>query len=415
MKQSLDKARELGLPFFINGDLNDTKAILRSECVRAIIGLFKEYSDIPISINVGNHDLENKNSEGNSLEFLDILPNVNVIYRETIVTFNDTKFGVIPYKKTNQEFLDAADLFRQGGIQYLLTHQGFLGSFMGDYVIDESSINPQLVSDFKRIISGHYHKAQNVAANITYTGSPYTVNFGEAGQDKFFWVVSEDDNEIIMEAVNTDVRKHEVIEFDGKIPRQVPKFRDDTILKVILKGSKEFCAKTKREKVQKKVGLESVVIATDITSQSKIRLDTKDIHSPEKVIETYLNSCETDFDKTELLNLLKSVAKDSFENMVSNNKRNFKISSVHCENFLSFKELDFEYENNGLTLVNGWDVDREIFTGAGKSTFMDAPYYALFGKTSKNLKADEVVNREAKKDCLVIVKLDSDEGVYTIK
>lgn len=414
LRQSLNTSRELGIPLLINGDLNDTKALLRSECVRAILNLFREYEDIPVFINVGNHDLENKNSDNNSLMFLNTLPNVSVIEKETIVKFGGVDFGVIPYKRTNNEFLDAADLFRQGGIKNLLTHQGYMSAFMGDYVVDESSVNPQLVADFDKIISGHYHKAQNVGSNITYTGSPYTVNFGEAGQDKFYWVIGWEDEKVVMQSIQTTARRHEVLEFNNKIPRTVPKYPENTILKVVLKGSKEFCARTKREKIQKKVGLESVVIATDITEQSQVRLDTKDIHSPEKVIETYLASCDTEFNKEELMNLLRMVAKESFESLVAANKRNFKIVSIKCKNFLSFKDLEFEYENNGLTLINGWDEDREIFTGAGKSTFMDAPYYALFGKTSKNLKADEVVNRSAKKDCSVTVKLDSEEGVYTI-
>lgn len=62
-----------------------------------------------------------------------------------------------------------------------------------------------------------------------------------------------------------------------------------------------------------------------------------------------------------------------------------KILSVHLKNFASYKELDFEFDNQGLSLIHG-------ATGSGKSTLCDAVPWCLFGITSKNGKADEVLS-----------------------
>ncbi len=62
---------------------------------------------------------------------------------------------------------------------------------------------------------------------------------------------------------------------------------------------------------------------------------------------------------------------------------NLKILSVHLQNFGSYKSLDFSYENNGLTLIQGP-------TGAGKSTLCDAIPWVLFGRTAKGGAVDEV-------------------------
>lgn len=61
------------------------------------------------------------------------------------------------------------------------------------------------------------------------------------------------------------------------------------------------------------------------------------------------------------------------------------IQSVSLKNFGSYKSLEFDFSNQGLTLIQG-------ATGAGKSTLMDAIPWVLFGHTAKGGKVDEVRN-----------------------
>lgn len=60
-----------------------------------------------------------------------------------------------------------------------------------------------------------------------------------------------------------------------------------------------------------------------------------------------------------------------------------KILSATVSNFASYNHLEFEFKEQGLTLVSGP-------TGAGKSTLMDIVPWILFGKTSKGGAVDEI-------------------------
>ncbi len=62
-----------------------------------------------------------------------------------------------------------------------------------------------------------------------------------------------------------------------------------------------------------------------------------------------------------------------------------KLLRCSVKNFGSYKDLEFDFSNLGLSLVYG-------ATGSGKSTLPDIPAWTLFGVTSKGYKADEVKN-----------------------
>src|SRR6056297_3144954 len=62
-----------------------------------------------------------------------------------------------------------------------------------------------------------------------------------------------------------------------------------------------------------------------------------------------------------------------------------KNISIHIKNFLGHLDYDFNFEDNGITLIYGPN-------GSGKSTIFDAIYFALYGETSRGIKGSDVVN-----------------------
>lgn len=80
--------------------------------------------------------------------------------------------------------------------------------------------------------------------------------------------------------------------------------------------------------------------------------------------------------------------------------------ALKLQNFMSYQDQEFDdLDHTGLTLIEGENRDEGGSNGSGKSAMWDAISFALFGKTARGLKGDEVINRLFKKNCMVDLEL----------
>lgn len=207
LRQALLKAGSLKVPLVIAGDLNDTKSIIRGECLNRLIEILSS-TTVDVWVIVGNHDMINEKSKQHTLNFLSYLSNVNVVDKPTYAGFA----LLVPYQ-TNTDDLKAI-LEEHKAETTIIMHQGVRGAYMGEYTVDKSSIEPEALKDF-RVISGHYHRAQDIKCGpprkgavglFSYIGTPYSITFAEANDGpKGFRILREDGT---LESVPTNLRKH---------------------------------------------------------------------------------------------------------------------------------------------------------------------------------------------------------------
>uniref|UniRef100_A0AB39C8C8 Recombination related exonuclease n=1 Tax=Staphylococcus phage UHP46 TaxID=3234966 RepID=A0AB39C8C8_9CAUD len=90
---------------------------------------------------------------------------------------------------------------------------------------------------------------------------------------------------------------------------------------------------------------------------------------------------------------------------------------VEMKNFMAVKEATLDLDNRGLVLIEGKNKSNDSFTsnGASKTTLITSITYALYGKTEKGLKADEVVNRIEKKNTYVKLTFFVGDDEYRIE
>ncbi len=205
---AINKANELNVPLIIAGDLHNTKANLRGECIYKIRRTLQRCSVTPY-VMVGNHDKINEKSEQHALHFLE---DIAVLVDEPMDMPLTGSHG-IPYYHDVEELRTYLKTLDKGST--LIMHQGIQGSNAGEYFQDKSALRPEDVAGF-RVISGHYHQRQTIqlpqGGTWDYVGNPYTVNFGEANDPpKGFQILYSDGS---LEFVPTNLRKHVIIDCD---------------------------------------------------------------------------------------------------------------------------------------------------------------------------------------------------------
>lgn len=213
LRQAVEAANALQVPLVIAGDLHDTKANLRGECIKAIIDTIKMCHKHPYII-VGNHCKINHASTEHSLEFL--RPYAEIVDKPTKAALIGSL--LLPYYHDKEEL--RAFLAEVPPGSRIIMHQGIEGSQSGEYIQDHSAITSEDVKDF-RVISGHYHTRQDIKTGRprkgaiglwSYVGNPYTLTFAEANDPpKGFQVLYSDGT---LEFVATNLRRHIKIRLD---------------------------------------------------------------------------------------------------------------------------------------------------------------------------------------------------------
>jgi len=207
-----DKAAHLRVPLIIAGDILDSKALMRAECVNRLIDIFC----IPVCETIlipGNHDLLNEKASTHTLNFL--RPYISVIDESFILS----PIGyLLPYHSDVEKLQETLNEIPKG--RTIIMHQGVQTAYMGHYQQDKTSLPKEAFADF-RVISGHYHRAQDIKCGrprkgavglFSYIGNPYTLSFGEANDGpKGFQILYSNG---LLEQVPLNLRKHVIIERD---------------------------------------------------------------------------------------------------------------------------------------------------------------------------------------------------------
>lgn len=214
MRLAINKANELKVRLIVCGDLHDTKANIRGECIKAIMETFSRCDYMPIILR-GNHDSINEKSTEHSLEFLRLEAGiVKFGIRNIMLTSNAERLAnicwFIPYQHDTETFRQLINAIPEDAVVFM--HQGVINSNSGHYIQDKSAIPKEWLAG-RRVISGHYHTRQDIelpeGGLLSYVGNPYTLGFGEANDPEKGYQILYDDGSL--EFVPTKLRRHRVI------------------------------------------------------------------------------------------------------------------------------------------------------------------------------------------------------------
>lgn len=284
LRQAIAMANDLDVVCIVAGDLHDTKANMRGECVNAMLKTFATAKYKPFVL-VGNHDKINEKSEAHALNFLRhdaILVNQPFRYEP----IDGKSMCLIPYQHDLAALRDIISQLDSNDL--VIMHQGIEGSDSGDYIQDKTALTHDEVKDL-RIISGHYHQRQDIKTGrprkgaigmFSYIGNPYTLNFAEANDPEKGFQILMDNN--LLEFVPTNLRKHLVIDTTPEeLELTTPvSYNEGDLIKVKVSGTREALTKVNKTVVRQSLGIvHDFRLDTIITDRAIERSETPQVET----------------------------------------------------------------------------------------------------------------------------------------
>jgi len=147
---------------------------------------------IPMVLISGNHDAPKSRSIGSVFQIMEIISNINYVYRNSYETFRigDAMIHAVPHCLSQDDLdreLEKARPDSNSQFNILVLH-GVVSSIpefsMNEFA--EQFIPESAFRSFDYVALGHYHKFTKIYDNCYYAGSTERVSFSEEGQLKGF-------------------------------------------------------------------------------------------------------------------------------------------------------------------------------------------------------------------------------------
>lgn len=130
------------------------------------------------NIIVGNHDqLSDNNMSSNSLRPFKYYP--NIILHEKMEEDLENNIVFLPYVMESSRIQSFLINVKNPQDKVIIAHLDFRGAKFSDTIVDQSGIELDLFSEFKKIIGHHYHLPQKLGKNMIFPGSPQVFSFNE--------------------------------------------------------------------------------------------------------------------------------------------------------------------------------------------------------------------------------------------
>jgi len=402
-KNNINQIIHLG-DFFDNRKSLNTKTQHQAHRIAKILGAVK---DLETHIIVGNHDCYYKNQiHPNTLELFKEYKHIKVIDEPTLLDgILLVPWGCVPTKG------DAHN------VAYCFGHFAINGFYMNDSYKCKDGISKATFKDFKKVLSGHFHTPSS-NNGIHYLGAPYGQTFHDAGGVRGFHTFEDGKLDFIeYEGAPKFIKIHTVAEpldessIKGNIVRII--FDKDygttanqDIIDNILK-SEPFLYSVNFTNIDSDDG--------EIVSDDSIEMDSK-----EQIVDQFIDNqaFPTNIHIGMLKSMFKKLMREAGETGIK--IRTAEGTKIECEsvgfqNFLSFGSVWQDIPlHNGVNFVTGIDMDKGKSNGAGKSSFLETIPFALFGKTARDIKQDQIINWKNKKNCQVVFRFKINEDIYEI-
>lgn len=308
----------------------------------------------------GNHDMLKRDNP----EWFHV--STNVFDRVPVIQNAGVKLKLIGFdEKINYDEVKGYDL--------VVIHQTPINAEVNNYKFTEG-VNWRLLSlNNKLVFFGHIHQRAKLSDNCYIIGSPMHLTFGDTGT-RGVYLIDTDDYSI--DFIQLNYPEFRTVKSEAEIVDNYNYYR-------IVGATK----KDDRDNV--------VSIVTPTVFEERIKSEEF-----EPILKEWLSLNGKEPSYLDLIRPLTTNKSNLGKNIFKG-----KVIRLHIKDFISIGEINFTFKD-GFTAITGPN-------GNGKTAFVDAIFWVLFGETTKGLTGDDVIRR-GQKDCQVILDLQDGNDYYLI-
>jgi DNA repair exonuclease SbcCD nuclease subunit len=298
------------------GDLFDrrkfTSHIVLAQWKQRVFDVMKDMG-IDFTVVIGNHDCPWSNSlEANSPSLmLREYDNITVIDTPTEVMLGNIKAAMIPWM-CKDNWVQCSTLMDTTDAKYCFGHFDIQGFEMHRGVVSTEGHLPEKFNRFEQVISGHFH-SRSQKGNVLYVGTPYALTWADAGELRGFHVMNGDDGHIEFVPSHKEIFNKIVWDDKDKGTEYYNGFQlsglENTYVKVIVINKTDPYQFDKFLTKLYSMTLADLKVMEDMSSLSADEVDDEELEYEDTMtlVDSYVESVETDVDKTKIKTLMKAL------------------------------------------------------------------------------------------------------------
>jgi DNA repair exonuclease SbcCD nuclease subunit len=266
---------------------------------------------ITMDIIPGNHDVFYKNTNDlcalkESLGYF--TSNVNIIMEPKVLDYDGLRIALVPWIN-NENYASTMKFLEKCDASWVGAHLELTGFDMMRGVQNTHGMSADVFKRFEMVMTGHFH-TKSQQGNIHYLGSQMEFTWSDSGDPKYFHVIDTSTRELI--PVRNDITIFEKVLYnDTEIDYNnydVSKLENKFVKVVVVNKSDPFLFDRFIDKIHNIDTHELKIAETfDEFLGENVDDETVSVEDTTELLDTYVESVETDLDKEKMKGLMRSL------------------------------------------------------------------------------------------------------------
>lgn len=268
---------------------------------------------INVHMIIGNHDTYYKNTNSiNSPELLlSSYKNIYVYDKPDTVHIEGSQIAMIPWINSGN-YDEVMEFIKNTSAKIAMGHFELNGFEVTPGMIHEGGMDPNILSKFKQVFSGHFHHKSTIG-NITYLGNPYQMFWNDYKDKRGFHLYNPTENKLKWVINPFEMFKKIYYDDTQNVEIDVSEYKN-TFVKIVVEKKSDYEKFEKLIESLYNVGVHDLKIIEQLVQKNTKDVDVNlEITDTLSLLNEYIDEIEVTVNKGQLKDIMKSLYIESCE------------------------------------------------------------------------------------------------------